>query len=100
MSNLALKSNLPRLKAGIDKIDVDKLKTVPTDLSKLSNLVNNEVVKKTVYDELVAKVNNVDTSEFVLKIKYDTEKSDLEKKISGSDKTIRNISGTVKKNTS
>ena len=66
MSNLALKSNLPRLKAGIDKIDVDKLKTVPTDLSKLSNLVNNEVVKKTVYDELVAKVNNVDTSEFVL----------------------------------
>ena len=66
MSNLALKSNLPRLKAGIDKIDVGKLKTVPTDLSKLSNLVNNEVVKKTVYDELVAKVNNVDTSEFVL----------------------------------
>ena len=66
MSNLALKSNLPRLKAGIDKIDVDKLKTVPTDLSKLSNLVNNEVVKKTVYDELVAKVNNVDTSEFIL----------------------------------
>ena len=66
MSNLALKSNLPRLKAGIDKIDVDKLKTVPTDLSKLSNLVNNEVVKKSVYDELVAKVNNVDTSEFVL----------------------------------
>ena len=66
MSNLALKSNLPRLKAGIDKIDVDKLKTVPTDLSKLSNLVNNEVVKKTVYDELVAKVNNVDTGEFVL----------------------------------
>ena len=66
MSNLALKSNLPKLKAGIDKIDVDKLKTVPTDLSKLSNLVNNEVVKKTVYDELVAKVNNVDTSEFVL----------------------------------
>ena len=66
MSNLALKSNLPKLKAGIDKIDVDKLKTVPTDLSKLSNLVNNEVVKKSVYDELVAKVNNVDTSEFVL----------------------------------
>ena len=63
---LSLKSNLPRLKAVIDKIDVDKLKTVPTDLSKLSNLVNNEVVKKTVYDELVAKVNNVDTSEFVL----------------------------------
>ena len=76
MSNLALKSNLPRLKAGIDKIDVDKLKTVPTDLSKLSNLVNNEVVKKTVYDELVAKVNNVDTSEFVLQIKYDTDKSE------------------------
>ena len=47
-TNLALKSDLVKLKAGKDKIDVDKLKTVPVDLSKLSNIVNNEVVKKTV----------------------------------------------------
>ena len=44
--NLALKSNLAKLKADIDKIDLDELKTVTVDLSKLSNVVNNEVVKK------------------------------------------------------
>ena len=75
-SNLALKSNF-KLKAEIDKIDVAKLKTVPVDLSKLSNVVNHEVVKKTVYDKLVVKVNNIDTSGFVLKTKYDADKSDL-----------------------
>ena len=37
---------------------------VPTDLSKLSNVVKNDVVKKTVYDKLVAKVNAIDTSDF------------------------------------
>ena len=74
MSNLALKSNSIKLKAEVDKIDVDKLKIVRVDLSKLSNVVNNEVVKKTVYDKLVAKVNNIDTTGFVLKTKYDTDK--------------------------
>ena len=48
-----------------------KLKTVPVDLSKLSNVVNNDVVKKTVYDKLVAKINNIDISGFILKTKYD-----------------------------
>ena len=41
--------------------------------------------KKTLYDKLVAKVNNIDTSGFVLKTKYDTDKSDLEKKINDAD---------------
>ena len=59
-----MKSNLAKLKAEIDKIDVGKVKTVPVDLSNLSNVVNNDVVKKTVYDKLVAKVNNIDTSRF------------------------------------
>ena len=45
-SKLATKSDLASLKAEIDKIDVDKLKTAPADLSKISNVVNNEVVKK------------------------------------------------------
>ena len=69
MSNLALKSNLAKLKAEINKIYIDKLKTVPVELSNLSNIINNEIVKKTVYDKLVAKVNNVDISGFVLKTK-------------------------------
>ena len=66
-------------------------------LSKLSNAVNNEVVKKTVYDELIAKANNIDTNGFVLKTKYDTDKLDLEKKISNADKKIPDTSGLVKK---
>ena len=48
---------------------------VPVDLSKLSDVVKNDVVKKTVYDKLVAKVNSIDTSRFVLKTKYDTDKT-------------------------
>ena len=95
--NLALKSNLAKLKADTDKIDIDELKTVPVDLSKLSNVVNYEVVKKTVYDKLAAKVNNIDTSGFVLKTKYDTDKSSLEKKFNDADKKIPNISVLVKK---
>ena len=80
-SNFPLKSNLASLKAEVDKIDVNKLKTFPVDLSKLNNVVRNEVVKQTIYDKLVTKVNNIDTSGFVLKTKYNTYKADLEKKI-------------------
>ena len=54
---------------------------VPADLSKLSDVVKNHVVKKPVHDKLVAKINAIDTSDFVLKIKYDTNKSELENKI-------------------
>ena len=61
-SNLALKSNLAKLKSEIDNIDVGKLKTILVDLSKLSNVVNIEVVKKSVYEKLATKVNNIDTS--------------------------------------
>ena len=43
---------------------------VPVDLRKLCDVVKNDVVKKTVFDQLVAKVNNIDASDFVLKTKY------------------------------
>ena len=66
-SNFALKTNLANLKTEVDKLDIGKLATVPVDLSKLSNVVKNDVVRKTVYDKLVAKVNNVDTSDLVKK---------------------------------
>ena len=49
------------------------------------------------YDKLVSKVNNIDTTGFVLKTKYNTNKSDLEKKIIDADKTIPDASGLVKK---
>ena len=56
---------------------------VPTDLSKLSNVVKNDVIKKDVYDKLVAKVNNIniDTDKYILKSDYDADKTELENKI-------------------
>ena len=58
-----------------------KLAPVLVDLSNLSDVVKNDVVKKTVYDKLVAKVNNIDTNDFVLKTKDNSDKMELEKKI-------------------
>ena len=81
ISSFALKTNLGSLKTEVDKLDIDKLVSVSVDLSKLSDVVKNAVVKKAVYDKLVAKVNNIDTSDFVLKAKYQTDKTELEKKI-------------------
>ena len=80
-SSFALKTNLANLKTEVDKLYIDKLVPVPVDLSKLSDGVKNDVVKKDVYNELVTKVNNIDTSGFVLNTKYDTDKSELENKI-------------------
>ena len=54
---------------------------VPVDLSKLSDVVKTDAFKKGVFDKLVSKVNSIDTSGFVLKTKYDTDKSELENKI-------------------
>ena len=64
-SSFALKSNLASLKTKIDKLDIDRLAPVPNDLAKISNVVKNDVVKKTVYDKLIAKVNNNDITGFV-----------------------------------
>ena len=87
--SFALKRFLANWKTEVDKLDIDKLVPVPVGLSKLSD-VKNVVVKKTVYDKLVAKVDSIDTSEFVLRTKYDTDKSELENK-------IPDTSGLVKK---
>ena len=81
VSSFASKTNLASLKNELDKIDVDKLKIVPVGLAKLSNIVKNDVVKKTKYNKLVSKVDNIDTTGFALKTTYDTDKSDLEKKL-------------------
>ena len=89
-SSFALKTNLANLKTEVDKLDIDKLVPIPTDLSKLGNVVKNDVVKKDVYHKLVSKVNATDTSGFVLKTKYDTDISELENK-------ILDTSGLVKK---
>ena len=74
-SSFPLKTNLANLKTEVDKLGIDKLVPVPVDLIKLSDVVKNDVFKKDVYDKLVIKVNNIDINGFVLKTKYDTDKS-------------------------
>ena len=90
-SNFALKMNLANLKTEVDKIDTDKLKTVPVDLSKLSNVVKNEVIKKAEYNKLVAKVCNIDTSNFVIKSNYNTKIAELENKIPDTSNLIKKL---------
>ena len=53
-----VETNLAALKSEVDKIDTDKLKTVPADLVKLRNVVKNDVVKKTDY---ITKVTSIET---------------------------------------
>ena len=77
--------------------------TVPVDMSKLSNVVKNDVVKKVVYEILVTKVNNIGTNGFFLKTRYEADKSELEKTIPNTSRLVKNtgynfkISGTESK---
>ena len=59
IKNISHVENLSNLKTEVDKSDIDKLVPVPTDLSTLSNVVKNDVIKKAVYNKLVAKVDNL-----------------------------------------
>ena len=107
VSSFASKTNLASLKTEVDKNDTDKLKTVPADLAKLSNVVKNDVVKKTDYN---AKVNSIevqiasvtknttdnlndikklkagDTNNFVLKTKFSADINTSDDKIDGVEK--------------
>ena len=96
VSSFASKTNLASLKNEVDKLDADKLKTVPVDLAKLSNVVRNDVVKEE-YNSLKTKADSNDTINFVLKTKYEKDGSDFEDKISKIDKKIPDISDLVKK---
>ena len=82
--------DLANLKSEVDKWDIGKLETTPVDLSKPSDVVENDVVENT-------KVNATDTSGFVVKTHFNTDKSGREKKIKDADKKIRDTCGLVKK---
>ena len=97
VSSYALKTNLVSLKTEVDKIDTDKLKTVPDDLAKLSNVVKNDVVKKTIYNTLKNKVDAIDTSVFVTRTKFTTDTNALDDKIDKVEKKIPDISGLATK---
>ena len=98
VSSFVLKSNLASLTTEIDKIDAVKLKTIRVDLAKLSNVVKNDVAKKFEYNKLVTKVDNIDTTNFVKKTKYEKDGTDFEDKINKIDKKIPDITSLVKKN--
>ena len=85
------------LKTKVDKSDIDKLVPVPADLSKLSDVVKNDVVKKTEYNKLVAKVDSIGITNFVKKTKYEKDGSDFEDKINKIDNKIPDIISLVKK---
>ena len=61
----------------------------PIDLSKVSNVVKNDVVKKAKYNKLVNKVNNIDTSGFILKTKYYADKLELENKVPDTNNLLK-----------
>ena len=107
VSGFASKTNLAALKTEVDKIDADKLKTVPVDLAKLSNVVKNEVVKKTDYNTKVTsieaqiagltkntvdnladitKLKEIDTNSFVTRTKFSADTNALDDKIDGIEK--------------
>ena len=85
------------LKTEVDKLDIDKLVSIPVDLSKLLDVLKNDVVKKTDYNKLATKVNGIDTKNFVSKTKYEKDGSDFVDKIYKVDKKIPDFSGLAKK---
>ena len=87
------------LKTEVDKLDIDKPVPVPVNLSKLSDVVKNNVAKKTEYNKLVAKVDNINTTNFVENTKYENDGPDFENKIDKIDKKTLDISSLVKKKT-
>ena len=117
-SSFASKTNIAALKSEVNKIDVNKLKTAPVDLATLTNAVENDLVKKTVYntkatsiegqlsgitkntiDNLadITKLKAIDTNSFVLKTKLASDVTTLENKIDTVDKKIPDISGLATK---
>ena len=118
MSSFAIKTNLAALKTEVDKIDTDKLKTAPTDLAKLPNTIENDVVKKTDYNTKVTSieaqivgltkntVNNltditklkaIDTNSFVTRTKFSVDTNALDDKIDGLGKKNPDTSGLATK---
>ena len=87
ISSFASKTNLSALKTEVDKINVDKLKAVPDDLAKLSNVVKNEVVKKTDFS----------ADNYVTRTKFSTDTNSLDDKIDKVDKKIPDVSGLATK---
>ena len=126
-SSFALKANLANLKTEVDKLDIDKLVPVPVDLSKLSDVVKNDVVKKTDYNAKITEIENkisdisnlvtktaltsienkipniggLDISTLIKNSGYDTKISEIEKKYvskTGFDSKLAQANEITKRN--
>ena len=118
VSSFASKTNLAALKTEVDKIGTDKLKTTPTDLAKLTNTIENDVVKKTDYNTKVtsieaqiavltkntvdnladiSKLKAIDTNSFVTRTKFSADTNALDDKIDGVERKITDTSGLATK---
>ena len=107
VSSFATKTNLAAFKTKVNKIDTDKLKTAPADLAKLTNAIENDVVKKTDYNTKVTsieaqiagltkntvdnladitKLKAIDTNSFVIRTKFSADTNVLDDKIDGVEK--------------
>ena len=94
ISQFSKKTDLASLNVDVDESDIYKLKTVPVDLSKLNNVVDNDVMKKTEFDKLFTKVN---TTKALKSKYYNTGKSDLKSKINNNDKKKTKTKAKTKK---
>ena len=110
VSSYATKTNLAALKSEVDKIDVRKLKAVPVDLAKSTNVVKNDVIKRTDYNTKVTSIetkiagltkNTSDNLAYITKLKVvDTNNFVLKTKLTSDVNTLENEIDTVdKKNT-
>ena len=118
VNSFACKTNLAALKTEIDKIDANKLKTTPVDLAKLTNAIENDVVKKTDYNKKVTsieaqiagltknavdnladitKLKAIDTNSFVTRTKFSADTNALDDKIDGVEKELPDINGLATK---
>ena len=118
VSSFASKTNLAALKTEVDKIDTDKLKATPADLAKLTNAIENDVVKKTDYNAKVTSIEaqiagltkntvdnladitrlkGIDTNSFVTRTKFSADTNTLDDKIDGVEKKPPDISGLATK---
>ena len=118
VSSFASKTNLAALKTEVDKIDADKLKKTPPDLAKLTNAIENDVVKKTDYNTKVTSIEAqiagltkntvdnladitkrkaIDTNSFVTRTKFSADTNALDDKIDGVEKKKPDVSGLATK---
>ena len=98
-SSFASKTNLAALKTEVDKLDSDKLKTVPPDLAKLTNVVDNDVVKKTDYNTKITELNDKipNKTNLVTKSSVTTLIRDLDDGVDEVKKDVKDFVDTVDK---